>query len=335
MYEITSAPKEYTQFTGTDVYKRKHDTEDDAIDNHFLKPSEKEIIEFLNKGDFTCMEKDDTEYIVLPSSIITTNENTELTKAQKEYIWNSLETMYIGFPLLKEKGFKKREFNKIKTIGDMERVLNKYIEDAHFAIMIYDYTYQMPTVHDEGCEKSIDPPETYFEVETSNALYARFSNCTGPEYFEGVNSLGLKAKDKDFLILDARSNSGGDDGPQWNVEKDLKRFGFTGTVVVIQDNYSFSSGEVWHVFGQTFVPYKCVLVGTHSGGAQVFANGFVYKNDDASVYMVMGAGDFRKVLPSNYLGDGKGFEPEIWATTPQLKQTLEEMGIDTGDIVFQ
>ena len=40
-------------------------------------------------------------------------------------------------------------------------------------------------------------------------------------------------------------------------------------------------------------------------------------------------------LPSNYLGDGKGYEPQVWATTQTMKEVLEGMGIDTQGIEFK
>lgn len=39
-------------------------------------------------------------------------------------------------------------------------------------------------------------------------------------------------------------------------------------------------------------------------------------------------------LPKNYLGEGLGYEPDIWATTETMKATLEGLGLDLKGIQF-
>ena len=41
------------------------------------------------------------------------------------------------------------------------------------------------------------------------------------------------------------------------------------------------------------------------------------------------------VLPDNWLGEGKGYEPQIWATTENMKETLEKLGVVLDDIEFK
>ena len=76
-------------------------------------------------------------------------------------------------------------------------------------------------------------------------------------------------------------------------------------------------------------------MGTHSGGLQNYGNCKTYENKDLRISLYFGKTDFTKDLPENYLGDGKGYVPDIWATTETMKSVLQEMGVDTGDIIFQ
>lgn len=333
VYEIISSPVEYKQYVGTNVSREFRSELFPSQLARFFTPHKKRVEKFLNESNFVCKEVKEKERIVLPADVI--DMKTKISKPQLDYIWDSFKTKYIGFKPMVEKGLTEKEFYKIKTYSDMEKFLVKYIEDCHFSLCINDYYYQKPICHDEGCVKSIDPEETYFEKETSNAYYARLCNCYSDEYYSGMSGLFDKSSDKDFLILDGRSNYGGDDTPILNLVTSLKYGNYKGTVVVLQDNYSLSSGEIWHCFGTSDLPFKSILVGTHSGGMNKYGNNMTYVDNNLAVQMSLCFSDFGKHRPSNFLGDGKGFEPDIWATTPQMKETLEGMGIDTGSIIFQ
>lgn len=77
---------------------------------------------------------------------------------------------------------------------------------------------------------------------------------------------------KDFIILDARSNRGGDNAPLFSFRNYLNNIDYKGTVICLQDNW---------------------------------------------------------------LGEGKGYEPQIWATTETMKETLEKLGVILDDVVFR
>lgn len=332
-YKIVDAPTEYSDFIGTDVYFRLNDTVFDSILMDFLVPCEKRILEFLNDGNFTTKIQGEKKGIVFDNDII--DMKTKVSKEQLEWIWDCFQTKYVGYSEFKRKGLTRKKFLRIKNYEELKKLLDKYIDDCHFALYVGDFWYRKPTSRDEGCEKSLDGQNLYFEKETSNAYYVRVTNCTEEEYRTGFAYLVNKVLLKDYVVLDSRSNFGGDDTPTLNFASSLKQRGFNGTVVVLQDNFSFSSGEMWHVFGRPDVTCKTILVGTHSGGMNRFGNNMPYKNAELKTYITLSYTSFEKMLPENYAGEGKGYEPQIWATTPQMKTTLEGLGIDTADIEFK
>ena len=106
--------------------------------------------------------------------------------------------------------------------------------------------------------------------------------------------------------------------------------------MVLQDNWSYSAGEVWRNFArQDMHPWKSILIGTHSGGCQAYGNCETFVNEDLKIGLYFGVNSFLQYMPSNYLGDGKGYEPQVWATTQTMKEVLEGLGIDTEGIIFQ
>lgn len=264
------------------------------------------------------------------------NSKIELTEPELNYIWETMENHYAGFNAMEKAGLTKKEFFKAQRYDDLKTIFEKYMHDCHFYISIKDWEYRHPSAHDEGCSESKDPKEnTYFEKETSNAYYVRFNTCILDDYKNNFSNVWQQSLDKDFLILDARSNHGGDDTPQWQLRQMLSAWGFKGTLLVLQDNWSFSSGEIWKTFGWKNPFYKSLLIGTHSGGMQNYGNCQKFYNEDFKVFLYFGITDYTNSLPSNYLGEGKGYEPNIWATTENMKSVLEELGVDTEGIIFQ
>ena len=79
---------------------------------------------------------------------------------------------------------------------------------------------------------------------------------------------------------------------------------------------------------------KCLLVGTHSGGMQRF-DSYEYNNEELDIHIAAGLYQRDGILPDNWLGELKGYEPQIWATTDNMKETLEGLGVDLGDIEFR
>lgn len=265
------------------------------------------------------------------------NKKYRLSKAEKTYIWETLSDNYAGFDEMEEQGFTEKKFFKIKTYADLTKLFDQYISDCHFYFRYKDLEYRQPFARDEGTTESLDPAgQTYFEKETSNAYYVRFNSCTSQEYTNNLPQVYQKALEKEYLILDARSNYGGSDGPQLALIGGLYAWKYSGTIVVLQDNWSYSAGELWRIFAwQDEYPWKSILVGTHSGGCQVYGNCETYKNEDLQILLYFGVDAFWRILPSNYLGEGKGFEPQIWATTQTMKDVLEGLGIDTEGIEFR
>lgn len=260
-----------------------------------------------------------------------------LSKAELTYIWETLDDNYAGIDDMEDRGFTQKEFFKAKTFSDLTKLFDKYMNDCHFYMRVRDFEYRQPVAHDEGTTESLDPAgQTYFEKETSNAYYVRFNSCISEEYHNNLPKIYDKVLKKDFLILDARSNYGGSDGPQMELMGRLDAWSYSGTILVLQDNWSYSGGELWRLFAwQDKHPWKSILVGTHSGGCQAYGNCQTFKNEDLKIILYFGVDSFWRNLPSNYLGEGKGYEPQIWATTQTMKETLQGMSVDTGDIVFQ
>ena len=265
------------------------------------------------------------------------NVNIPVTKDDLDFIWEILSTKYAGFSYMKKKGLTEKKFYKIKNTKDLKKLLDKCVEDCHFQLRIREFSYEQKTAYDEGTRKSLDPSDLYFEKETSNAYYVRFTNCTesNTAFFLNMPAVSFYAQNKDFIILDARSNSGGSQTPLLSLSKSLNNLMYKGTVIVLQDNWSYSSGEVWSIFGLDGYSYKRLLVGTHSGGMQNYGNCELFYNEKLSIAIHLGYSDFRKSLPSNYLGEGKGYEPDIWATTKTMASVLTGLGVDVTGIEFK
>ena len=265
------------------------------------------------------------------------NKKYKLSKVELTYIWETLRDNYAGFYEMEELGLTEKKFFKTKTYSDLTKLFDQYMSDCHFYFKINDLEYRQPFARDEGTKESIDPAgQTYFEKETSNAYYVRFNSCRSDDYFNNFPQVYQKALEKDYLILDARSNYGGSDGPQIELMIKLNAWKYSGTIVALQDNWCYSGGEIWRLFAlQDDQPWNSILVGTHSGGCQRYGNCETFVNEELKIVLYFGVDSFWEDLPSNYLGEGKGYEPQVWATTETMKEVLEGMGIDTEGIVFQ
>lgn len=341
-YVITDAPEKYKNLTGTMVFAWQSRS---SYRNVYDSSCKDGILEFLKNEDF---EIDiDPNYKVEAAFLSVSfmekyfpelfNVNIPVTEADLDFIWENLSTKYAGFSDMKKKGFNKKKFYKINNTKDLKKLLDKCIEDCHFQLNIRGFSYNQNTAYDEGSKKSRDPENIHFEKETSNAYYVRFTGCgiDNDLYNKNLRLVAQKAEKKDYIILDARSNHGGSDFPQIGLRNDLNNLKYKGTVIVLQDNWSFSSGESWHIFGVEGLKFKRLLVGTHSGGMQNYGNCQIYNDEKINVSIYFGYSNFRKDLPSNYLGDGKGYKPDVWATTETMKATLEGLGVDLTDINFQ
>ena len=339
-YVIKETPAEYENLINSMVCAKQSRMSYRNLYNSFCKD---EILEYLKNDEFEIGNNNNADAAFLPVSFLkkyfpeVLETNIAISKDDLDFIWEKLSTKYAGFSDMKKKGFNKKQFYKIKNSIELKKLLDKYVEDCHFQLRVREFLYDQETAYDEGSKKSKDPSDIYFEKETSNAYYVRFTNCTADNtaYFQNMPAVSFFGKDKDFIILDARSNSGGSETPQFNLRKSLDSIKYKGTVIVLQDNWSFSSGEVWHTFGVDGLRFKRMLVGTHSGGMQNYGNCEVYNNENLNIAMYFGSTNFRKYLTENYLGDGKGYEPDVWATTETMASVLTSLGVDVTGIEFK
>ena len=330
LYTIIETPEKYnsllnsTVFAFTDTYRYQ---------NLFSIPCKERMLKYLEEENFQTFTFENGTFAFLPIEF--TKHNFDVSKEDLSYIWDIWRKHYAGFSKMKKKGLKEKDFMKIKNSDQLFETFEKYIDDGHFWIQVKDRFFRMQSSIDEGCTPSIDPSGTYYELETSNAYYVRFTDCSSEKYMAEFESLADRCINKEYLILDARTNGGGSDIPQRTVKNNLMKKNYKGTVIILQDNWSYSSGELWHVFGARGTKLNCKLVGTHSGGMQNYGNCETYTNQDLKIYAYFGHTDFTPGLPSNYLGDCKGYEPEIWAVKENMSNVLEGLGIDLTGISFQ
>ena len=330
-YTVTAAPKEYENTVGTTVCTWLE--QNNIYKNLYSEHSNEKIIKYLDEGKFDLIESEGKDVILLPLDFVDLKKS-KITQEQLKYIWDTMSYHYAGFSDMKKKGFSKKKLMKVTSAEQLKKLLDQYIDDCHFTMIAGDLAYRMPTAHDEGTSPSKDEYGTYFEKETSNAYYVRFNECQSDVYLKNFPGIAEKALDKSYLIIDARSNSGGNNTPQMEVRNTLNSNKWNGTVVILQDNWSCSSGEVMEMFDSRLCKFKVLLVGTHSAGMQNYGNVQQFNDQKTGVFLYMGSTSFKNYIPSNYLGEGKGYKPDVWATTETMKSVLEELGIDTSDIIF-
>lgn len=329
-YTITAAPQAFENTTGTTVYTW---LSNGVCKNLYEEHSQDKILKFLDQGKFEIVPGEGKDIVYLSSDFIDLSKS-KLSQEQLTYIWDTMDKHYAGLSNMKKKGFSKKKLLKANTAQKLKDLLDKYMEDCHFKLVAGDLAYSQPTAYDEGTSPSKDPAGTYFEKETSNTYYVRFNECQSEAYLKSFPELGEKVVNKAFIILDARSNSGGNNYPQMQLRNYLNSSEYKGTLVILQDNWSCSSGEVMEMFPQNLCKFKVLLVGTHSAGMQNYGNVQSFQDSQTGVFLFMGNTSFKKYLPSNYLGEGKGYKPDVWATTETMKDVLEGLGIDTSDIIF-
>lgn len=329
-YTITAAPEGYENTTGTTIYTW---LSKGVCKNLYEEQCQDKILKFLDQGKFEIVPGEGKDIVYLFSDFIDLSKS-KLSQEQLTYIWDTMDYHYAGLPDMKKKGFSKKKLLKANTAQKLKDLLDKYMEDCHFKLVAGDLAYSQQTSYDEGTSPSKDPAGTYFEKETSNAYYVRFTECQSETYLKNFPQLGEKSVNKDYIILDARSNSGGNNYPQQQLRNYLNSSKYEGTLVILQDNWSCSSGEVMEMFPKSLCKFKVLLAGTHSAGMQNYGNVQQFQDSQTGVFLNMGNTSFKKYLPSNYLGEGKGYKPDVLATTETMKSVLEGLGIDTSDIIF-
>ena len=335
-YTITKAPEKYKEYIWTTVYYPENDGY--SVGDMWKKKCEESILLALDYEQFHFFDMDNRSYICLDINL-----NEKPFKLQekptiedvKNDIYYILSKKYVGFKDMKNRGFSKEIWKSAKTYEEMTDLLDKYVNDSHLSIKSStNFNYRKSQKFDEGTNESTDPQKTYIVKETSNTYYIRCNDCdkNWPEYND-MPLLADKAKNKDFIVLDFRSNHGGSNYPQLKFFQNLRREAYKGTVYILQDNWSYSSGETWEIACGFVDDFNCKLVGTHSGGMQFYGNCRTVNIKSVSAWVA--SKSFIKHIPNNYLGEGIGYEPEIWATTENMKTVLEGLGLDLSDIIFK
>jgi len=334
-YTITAAPEKYAEFINTKVFYSINP-------NQYCLDWEKDCKESIRKA----LENEEFQLVVLNDrKILCTNINFNNSpyrhskktsfKTEKKTIYAILSSKYAGFPDMKGKGFSRKIWNNAASYEEMAEILDACVNDTHLSISTPGgFWYKQKQRFDEGTVPSTDPEKTFRVLETSNTFYIRCNSCdiTWEEYLQ-LPSLAVDAQNKENIILDFRSNHGGGNGEQHDFLKALALAEYAGTIYVLQDNWSYSSGEVWGVAGNCTDYLNLKLVGTHSGGAQIYGNcQDIVKN---GVKIWTPTSSFKDTIPANYLGEGLGYEPDIWATTADMKEVLEGLGLDVTGVTFR
>lgn len=333
-YRLTKAPQEYEDYLGSIIY---YTISGNSVGNMWTK-SVKELIELsLDYDDFHIFEMDNQSFI---ATNINLNEKPykhvdkqAAFESEKKDIYKILTKNYAGYPDMVKKGFTKEKWDNANNYDEITKLFDSCVNDTHLSISNnFNFYYHQNQRFDEGTSKSIDPDKTYIFTETSNTCYIRYTSCdiNWSDYANFPN-LASKAKLKDFIVLDFRSNHGGGNYQQILFFRNLGDY--KGTIYVLQDNWSYSSGEVWETTGEFIDKLNFKLVGTHSGGMQLYGN--CREITKGNIRAWVPSSSFASVIPDNYLGEGLGYEPDIWATTPEMKQVLEAQGLDLEGIIFQ
>lgn len=333
IYEITVAPDKYEDFIGTRLF---YPVGGNSCGNMWQKQCKESILLALNNEEFKFITINSQQ--VLCTLI---NFNTEpyshpkiyTFEEEKQAIFDILSTDYAGYSDMTKIGFSKKVWKTAKSYDDITNILNKYINDTHFSITSSNYSFHKSQRFDEGTKPSKDPDKTFKTVETSNTYYIRYNSCdiSWDDYLK-LPSLAEFAKNKENIVVDFRSNHGGGNQQQVVFLENLINADYKGTIYVLQDNWSYSSGEFWMVTSYVPPVLNLKLVGTHSGGMQMYGNCEEFEKNGVKIWTP--TTNFRMNLPKNYLGEGLGYEPDIWATTETMKSTLEGFGLDLKGIQF-
>ena len=253
---------------------------------------------------------------------------------EKEVIYSMLKNHYVGFSDMKERGFTKDAWKKVSDYDEIKILFDKCINDTHLFINNNNgFEYKQYQVFDKDSIKSNDSYPTFVKKTTSNTYYLRYNSCNiNWSDYANLPKLAYEASQYDFIVLDFRSNQGGGNGQQYEFFKNLYVENYKGKIFVTQDNWSYSAGEVWIMATQFKDSLDMTLIGTHSGGAQIYGNCVSYEKD--GIFFYLPSTSFIKSLPENYLGEGKGYEPDIWANKDNMKLKLESLGLDLKGIEF-
>lgn len=332
-YTVSKTPAGYSNLKKASVFYQ-YETH---IGNIWKKSVFYELQDLLNTGNFSVRQFYGNDCIFINGELLNTVLCSDF-ETEKQFIYTNIVNNYVGYPDMQAKGFSKEKFDEVTSYDELSLLFDETLQDTHFMITNNNgFTYRQEQRFDEDSIGSTDPYGTYFVTETSNVLYVRNNFCgqDNTAYQEHFADLAEPGSKKDFIVLDFRSNRGGSNSPQFRLVENLIARNYKGTVIVLQDNWSYSAGEVWVVTGYKDYDEKLnfKLVGTHSGGMQKYGNCVSYLDQNMFVYLP--SSNFCSYVPSNYLGEGLGYEPDVWANVLTMKTTLESMGLDLTGVEFK
>jgi len=275
------------------------------------------------------------------SDYVSPSQDRVLTRQEKDFIKSNIVYNYVGYSFMKQNGFNKKMIDEADTVSDLFNLLDHYVDDRHFFIKIGNLKFRQGLKYTPEIERSRDKLKTFNRIETNNTYYIRF-NSSQPDWepYKNFPTYAEEAKEKSFIVLDARSNSGGDYHAILNFFKKLEKSKYKGKIVILQDSYSCSAGEIWAYVDMSCnnidiqTPYRCkldlLLVGTYSGGMSEWGYNKSYTSGDITITL---ARVHWKMDKEKWQGEGKGFKPDIYTT--DYKITLESLGCDMSEIEFQ
>ena len=79
---------------------------------------------------------------------------------------------------------------------------------------------------------------------------------------------------------------------------------------------------------------KAFLVGTNSGGAQLYGNCILVEKENVRFFLPTTRMDDVELI-EKYEGEGKGYKPDIYARKENLKEVIENLGADLSGIEFR
>ena len=297
-------------------------------------------------------------------------ETSELTTQEKNWIKNTLSNHYGGYEDMLKKGFSPEMLDTVDTISDLYKLFDTYIQDTHFTFSKKGYEqyhqkrkawipdfdkdtsnipnsnkFYYPAKNNLGqdyvyAEYLIDSPKeekaladrTYYEKPIGNneTYYIRVGTCDNNSNYKNMSSAHKNAAKYTNIILDGRSNSGGGQGPLMDFFNGLKSAGYDGTIYVLQDYHSYSSGELYCIADRYKSNLNIILIGTNSGGMQKYANCIGYEKGD--LWLWLPSNYF--ALPERFMGEGLGYPADIWSLTKDLKKTFDFLNVNTTGIYF-
>ena len=234
----------------------------------------------------------------------------------------------------------KDEFKKVITYEDLYNYLHEYINDNHFEMYCADllsngqpnemkkmwWIRDNKNYDEENRLKSLDKGDYITYTETKNAEYVR---NVGHVNLSDTEVLNKVKGNKDFIILDYRSNGGGKGMTISEFLGRLEKIDYKGKIICLQDNYSGSAAEFGRWTGKTKL--DIILVGQNGEGYIISNAGTIKKYGHLWIQLPTSKNNILNT--PNYDGEGKGYKPDVRVyKNEDFVPTLEKMGVDMIDI---